>query len=68
MSKDLKEVREGAMWPSAGRLLQKLRKARVETHLAYSRDSKEAYVAGMERIKRRAVGNEVKETIHGYIK
>jgi len=25
-------------------------------------------VAGMERIKRRAVGNEVKETIHGYIK
>lgn len=48
-----------------GRLFQKLRKARVETHLAYSRDRKEAYMAGLEGIKTRAVGNEVKETVNG---
>lgn len=71
MGKDLTEVRGGAMQLSGGDIVPGREETRAEITrrgcLAYSRDSTETWVAGMERIRRRTTGDEVKAMMNGWI-
>lgn len=69
MRKDLKEVRkypcrylgEEHSWQR-----QHLKGLKVRTYLSYKRDSKEASVAGVEYLRGRVVGREVREIKRGW--